>query len=301
MPSPIASSVPSGFPIPLALKDPGASPPKLPRLVIALMALVGVAQVALPAALQAQASELRSAQEWCADGSGSDRNRERVCEVREERFAAGSRLSVDGGANGGIRVQGWDQREVLVRARVEARSGRLDDAQALLEEVAIHTENGRVRSSGPRTDRRESWWVSYEVFVPRSMDLDLETTNGGIRVENVSGAVRFDATNGGVVLEALAGDVRGRTTNGGLQIRLVGDRWEGAGLDVETTNGGVTLQVPENYSANLQAATTNGGMDVEFPVTIQGRIGRRLNATLGEGGAPIRVTTTNGRVRVVRP
>jgi hypothetical protein len=298
MRSPNGSSLPSGSPIPLALLDRGARPPKRPRLVIALLAVVGAA---VPAGLQAQAPEMRSAQEWCADGSGSDRNRERVCEVREERFAAGSRLSVDGGANGGIRVHGWDQREVLVRARVEARSGRLDDARTLLEEVVIHTDNGRVRSSGPRTDRRESWWVSYEVFVPRSMDLDLETTNGGIRVENVSGAVRFDATNGGVVLEGLAGDVRGRTTNGGLQVRLVGDRWEGAGLDVETTNGGVTVQVPENYSAHLQAATTNGGMDVEFPVTIQGRIGRRLNATLGEGGAPIRVTTTNGRVRVVRP
>jgi len=298
MRSTIDSSVLSGSPLSRPPQDRRGRWPDRARLSIAILAAVGVA---FPAGLQAQAPEMRSAQEWCADGGGSDSNRERVCEVREERLAAGSRLAVDGGANGAIRVSGWDEGVVLVRARVEARSGRLDDAQALLEKVTIRTDNGQVRSSGPRTDRRESWWVSYEVFVPRSIDLDLETTNGAIRVENVAGAVRFDATNGGVVLDGLAGDVRGRTTNGGLQVRLVGDRWEGAGLDVETTNGGVTLQVPEDYSANLQAATTNGGVEVEFPVTIQGRIGRRLNATLGEGGASIRITTTNGRVRVVRP
>lgn len=254
----------------------------------------------LPAGLQAQAPQPRPADEWC-DDAGSNRDRERVCEVREERMAAGSRLDVDGAANGGIRVLGWDGSDVLVRSRVAAQAPRMDEAQALMDEIEVRTSGNRIRAEGPRTGRREGWSVSYEIFVPRSMDLDLETTNGGIQVADVSGDIRFDATNGGVTLDRLAGDVRGSTTNGGLQVSLAGDRWQGEGMDVETTNGGVTVRVPEGYSAQLQAGTTNGGMEVDFPVTIQGRVGRRLNATLGDGGAPIRITTTNGRVRLVRP
>jgi hypothetical protein len=74
----------------------------------------------------------------------------------------------------------------------------------------------------------------------------------------------------------------------------------GDGLDVQTTNGGVTVLVPESYSAELLVATTNGGFDIDFPVTIQGRIGRQLRTSLGEGGSPIRVATTNGGVRLAR-
>ena len=50
--------------------------------------------------------------------------------------------------------------------------------------------------------------------------------------------------------------------NGGVAISLEGRRWEGAGLDVETRNGGVMLSLPGNYSAELDAGTTNGGIDV---------------------------------------
>ena len=108
------------------------------------------------------------------------------------------------------------------------------------------------------------------------------------------------ALNGGVHLTDVAGDVQGSTTNGGLHIELTGSSWDGEGLDVETTNGGVTIRVPEDYSARLETGTVNGGIDLDFPVTVQGRIGRRLTTTLGDGGPTIRAFTTNGGVRVTR-
>mgnify|MGYP006145293895 FL=1 len=64
-------------------------------------------------------------------------------------------------------------------------------------------------------------------------------------------------TNGGLHLSALAGEVHGRTTNGGLDIRLDGSEWSGKGLDAKSTNGGVRLGVPEDYSAELSLSTTN--------------------------------------------
>jgi DUF4097 and DUF4098 domain-containing protein YvlB len=138
------------------------------------------------------------------------------------------------------------------------------------------------------------------VRVPHGTDLDIETFNGGIGVTDVNGRIRFQALNGGVHLAGIGGDVQGRTTNGGLRIELDGRSWDGEGLDVQTTNGGVTLQVPENYSARLETGTVNGGIQLDFPVTVQGRIGRRLTTTLGEGGPTIRAVTTNGGVKVVR-
>jgi hypothetical protein len=39
---------------------------------------------------------------------------------------------------------------------------------------------------------------------------------------------------------------------------------------------------------------------MDFPVTVQGRIDKRLDVTLGQGGPTIRVVTTNGGVIVGR-
>ncbi len=41
-------------------------------------------------------------------------------------------------------------------------------------------------------------------------------------------------------------------------------------------------------------------MNIDFPLTVQGRIDREINANLGAGGAPIRVTTHNGGVKIAK-
>jgi hypothetical protein len=43
-------------------------------------------------------------------------------------------------------------------------------------------------------------------------------------------------------------------------------------------------------------------MDLAFPltVTVQGHVTNRIRATLGDGGAPVRVVTTNGPLTIRR-
>jgi DUF4097 and DUF4098 domain-containing protein YvlB len=83
-------------------------------------------------------------------------------------------------------------------------------------------------------------------------------------------------------------------------IELSGDRWDGESLDVSTTNGGIIMSVPENYSAHLQTGTVNGSVSVDFPVTVQGRITKQIALDLGSGGAPVKAMTTNGGVQLKR-
>jgi DUF4097 and DUF4098 domain-containing protein YvlB len=159
-----------------------------------------------------------------------------------------------------------------------------------------------VYATGPDLERREWWSVSYRINVPRRNDLDLSATNGGITIVGVNGNLRFDTTNGGVKLQDVGGRVNGETRNGGLTVVLSGSRWDGDGLDVATNNGGVTLEIPSEYNAQLETGTVNGGLNIDFPITVQGELtGRRgLTTTLGSGGPPVRVRTTNGGVRIRR-
>ena len=226
----------------------------------------------------------------------------RHCEVRETRLqATGAPFVVDGRENGGVAFRGWDGDSVLVRAIVhtQTRGGSAADAAAIARQVTVRTA-GTIRADGPEIGRGASWAVSYEIYLPRRSDLTANTHNGPISVRGVSGRMRLAAVNGPLVLSGVGGEVHGRTQNGPLTVTLSGAKWDGAGLDAETSNGPVTLTIPENYSAHLVTGTANGPMRIDVPMTLQGRIGRRLETDLGSGGPPVRAVTTNGPLTVSR-
>lgn len=234
------------------------------------------------------------------DCEGWERDRDwgrkgRFCEVREIGLAALGELAVDAAPNGGISVTAGPPDEIHIQARVSVWGESEAEAREVAAGVRILTDGGRVRAEG---ERRDGWSVSYRIQAPRRTDLELESHNGGISVAGVDGRLRLETHNGGLTLDSLAGEVRARTRNGGVQVVLAGDRWQGAGLDVETRNGGVSVDIPRGYSAELETGTVNGRIRIDFPVTVEGEIGRRLTTTLGDGGAPIRVVTTNGGVRI---
>jgi hypothetical protein len=269
------------------------SPLRRSGLAVGLPALaVAVAALAFPARGAAQNDF------GCREDGG---DRPTHCEMREVTLPAGRELvEVDATPNGGIEVEGWVRDHVRVMAKVVARADTEAEARALASQVRIDTA-GRVHAEGPRTQSPRSWHVSYRLSVPPGVRLDLRSLNGGISLRDVSGSVDLRTTNGGVNVSRGSGRVTGRTTNGGLNVRLDGTAWDGEGLDLETSNGGVTLVVPEDYNAELETGTVNGGLDLDFPLTVQGRINRRIEVTLGRGGAPIRAVTTNGGIRLRRP
>ena len=263
-------------------------------LTIALTTLLVAAS--LPVNAQSRRNGGRS--DGC-NNSGWDDRRASFCEVREETIGGSAPLDVDAGANGGIKVIGWDRGDVLVRSIVRGSGDTDADARRVVAGVHIETA-AHIRATGPERDRNENWSVQFELHVPRRAQLTLSTHNGGISIDDFQGIAEFRARNGGVTLRNVGGDIKGETTNGGLTIDLTGDHWDGQGLDVSTHNGGIKMTVPERYSAQLETGTVNGRISTDFPVMVQGRFDRELTTTLGSGGVKLRVMTTNGGVTIQR-
>jgi len=254
-------------------------------------------RIVIPALYLAAAAFAQAQSMSCDDRNNDDR---RFCEIRETTVAPSGRLDIDGGVNGGISVRGSDRADVLIRAKVEVYRNDSADPRRIASEIHIETAGGRIRAVGPDPNGRNGWGVSFEILAPRQTDLVLRTHNGGIAISDVRGHLQFDAVNGGLSLKHLAGSVEGRTTNGGVHLELAQDHWDGDKCDVSTTNGGVTIRVPPQYSAHLETGTVNGGMRVDFPVTVEGEIEHHLAVDLGAGGRLVRATTTNGGVSIER-
>ena len=270
------------------------------RSVLISGAWIGLAVSTGCVPLLAQMQDNNQKQMTCANG-GHDNNRARHCEIRELSLPSIGRLSVDAGPNGGANVKGWLRGDVLVRARIEA-SGETEGAAAnMASRVMIDGSGGQVRATGPGS-MNDSWWsVSYEIFVPQITDVTVKTNNGGINVSDVGGQMHFEANNGGVRLRRVNGDVIGGTVNGGIQVELAGAMWDGRQMELSTHNGGVTVTMPSNYSARIQAETGMGRIQSDFPMPQEanGRT-RRVEFSIGGGGAPIHITTGNGGIRLKR-
>lgn len=223
------------------------------------------------------------------------------CEVRESRIPARGSLRVDGEQNGGVTVRAHDGRDVIVRARVQSWARSDGAAREVARGIRVSTD-GTIRAAGPSTSGRgQGWAVSYEILVPSRTDLDVETHNGPISVERLAGDMNLRAHNGPITLRELSGDVRARTQNGPINVRLAGRRWAGEGLDAETVNGPVNVDMPRGYAAHLESRTVHGPISAPSGVRMERRGSRwapggTINTDINGGGPTIRVVTTNGPV-----
>src|SRR5881409_403843 len=138
------------------------------RTSLALRALPMLLCCSVPVMAQRTARDPNQASdEWlenCREGRNARGDqRERYCEVKEQRLRATRSLDVDGEQNGGVTIHGWNRSEVLVLSRIQADGEDLSDAREIASAINIQTDGGRIRAEGPSTRRRQSWSVSYDV------------------------------------------------------------------------------------------------------------------------------------------
>jgi DUF4097 and DUF4098 domain-containing protein YvlB len=194
---------------------------------------------------------------------------------------------------------------VEVRAEREVRAHSTEAAEAVLQQVqmredvsasAVRVEAQVPREAGFMRDRTPVT-LTYRVRVPSNVISSVKTRNGGIRLDNVAGAVTASTANGGVNGQGLSGKVDAETTNGGVQLDFSDVRGD---IRVATTNGSVRLQIPTSVKAAVEASCVNGGIDVddEFNLQVSESSNRRLRGALNGGGPRIAATTVNGGIRI---
>lgn len=164
-------------------------------------------------------------------------------------------------------------------------------------------------------------------------DVVLRTRNGRIEVSNVNGPVRADSSNGAIEANDIAGKVEAHTSNGRITVRHVPEaelhtsngavaasdvsgslsvRTSNGSIDasvappagghvyLETSNGGVHLNLPAALGADLRLVTRShgwitAGLDENaFKATHRSRT--RVEGSLNGGGCRVEAVTSNGSI-----
>ena len=226
------------------------------------------------------------------------------------RLAPGKRLEIKG-VSGDIHAVAATGDQIEVTAVKQAR--RSDPAEVEIK-VVPSDEGVTICAVYPtgRHARRENTcepgdhWssntedndvsVDFTVHLPAGLELYANTVNGDVEAEGLGGTVKAYTVNGSIRLST-KGFAEATTVNGSIYASLGRADWT-EGVDFRTVNGGITLELPATFSAEIRAETVNGDIETDFPLTVTGRFGpRHLRGTVGNGGRQLDLGTVNGSIR----
>jgi hypothetical protein len=179
--------------------------------------------------------------------------------------------------------------------------------------------------------------IEVVLHMPKEADLEVNTGDGSIKVQPVTGKVSLSTGDGSIGAEGLQGEIRLHTGDGsirasGLSGRLKADTGDGSmtvrgrfdvldlrtgdgtidataegGSKVEAAwslrsgDGSITLRLPEGLGADLDAQTGDGSISIDksIGVSVSGTIREHsVRGPLGPGGPPLKIYTGDGSIRL---
>lgn len=223
----------------------------------------------------------------------------------KEAFTKSAAFNSDGtvvveNVNGSIEIQSWDKNEILIEGEKLAKSeeelqriGLTIDTSPTKAVVKVHLPKrtgffgGTIRAA-----------VRLKLMVPAHANLDkINTVNGAVTLKGLQGPVETHTVNGAISAHDLGDNATLKTVNGGIRASFT-TITSGQVLSAETVNGGITVTLPKNAGIAVKASVVNGHIDCDFPLKLEGgRVSKRhLDATIGDGGASLRIATVNGGI-----
>ncbi len=222
-------------------------------------------------------------------------------EVTERGVAPGGRLLVLEGYHGNISLEATSDRFATLEFEKTARGDDSEGALRLLDEVDI-TEEGSddaYRYVIQSSDNRRTA-VNVRGTMPEGTNLQIQWESGLISLSGPDGPLQIRNGSGGVQVAGIADNADIRVNNGAIFVG-VEDLPSNTTIELETSNGDVTVSLPSTASARIEAQTSAGAVQISGLSFVDRSLdpegaGAEFNGQMGQGNANIRLLTENGSI-----
>lgn len=236
--------------------------------------------------------------------------------------------------DGAVRITSSDTKQVEFRVRYEGYKMDRDLTVSSNQNGDSVSVSARIRGgfhfgwSNHRT-------LSIEVHMPRNADLEVDTGDGSVESDAISGNVDIHTGDGHIRLDGAKGDIRLRTGDGSIEGRDLDGKLEAtsgdghvnidgrfdtlniktgdgsitaranpgskvaSGWNVHTGDGSVTMSIPGDLQANIDATTNDGRISLGIPVMVEGNMGTsQVHGKMNGGGQPLTIHTGDGSIHL---
>ncbi|HEX8709618.1 MAG TPA: DUF4097 family beta strand repeat-containing protein [Pyrinomonadaceae bacterium] len=245
----------------------------------------------------------------------NDSNGQRLVEREVKSFAVGGSPRVNLQTfDGAITVHGWDKPEVQVTA--SKRAGTEQQMRGIKVNIEQSGSAINVTSAFDQTFARRigsvtfnNASVGFEVFVPRTATLRLQSGDGRLLLDGVNGSLDLHTGDGRIEVRDAGGQLIAKTGDGQILV----DNFRGsvqtqtgdgrisldgrfAQLTARTGSGTISLAIPADFNATIE---TDAELifDGNMAVTVEPGSARGLRRwKIGSGGTLMTLRTGDGRI-----
>lgn len=214
---------------------------------------------------------------------------------------------------GSIEIDSHDKNAVLIEVNIDDKGeDKIDISfQNKGNDVTI---SGNLKGNGFNifNDHR-SLKIKYTITVPQNYNVELNTSGGGISIEDLNGHIDAHTSGGSISLTHVSGEIDINTSGGSIDVDDVNGRinahTSGGSIEAKlyksptadskfnTSGGSIRAYLAKDIAVDLYAKTSGGRVKSEFRVN--GTVEK--NAVIGEingGGPELTFKTSGGSVRV---
>lgn len=208
-------------------------------------------------------------------------------------------------ANGAVTVRGVAGIQTAsVTVALQSKGSTLDEAQDRLDRIVYHAEQSgtriglRYRANEQAADVRRYSSVAFDVLVPMDARVEVDTSNGVVSIESITGTILIDTSNGAIDVYDSTGALTADTSNGRIEVvRFVGE------LRLDSSNGDVWI---EDITGTVDAETSNGSIQYVGTPTTGGNRLRTSNGSITvrvplDASIAFDASTSSGRIRSTLP
>jgi DUF4097 and DUF4098 domain-containing protein YvlB len=217
-----------------------------------------------------------------------------------------------------IRVTTWDRN--TIEAKVTTTRYKIGEGGIRIEEHQTG-DTVEIDVRYPHSEGVTIGWnnrhVQITIQMPREGRVDLHTGDGKIDLAGFKGEMRLHSGDGSQEIDSVDGHLQAITGDGHIRANgrfdelelktgdgrvearaLMGSMVHG-GWRLESGDGSVTLDVPENLSADVDLHTGDGHIDLDMPVTTEGKLRENeVHGKLNGGGNLLVIRTGDGSIHL---
>jgi DUF4097 and DUF4098 domain-containing protein YvlB len=237
------------------------------------------------------------------------------------QVSSGSTLSVETDF-GSITIRGEDTTECNVVADVTVRAPTEQEAEEIAQKVKVHLapqgSNLLLYVEHPELKNNRSVGVSFEITVPRNIEIRCETSYGSIEVEDIIGSINADTSFASITCLNVQGDldldtsygsvecdnitsksIEAESSFGSINIECSPSTPADINADIETSYGNIRFVAAPDFAGSVSAETSFGSIKTDLPIMVIGEISKdEITGTIGEGEGYLNLKTSFGSIRI---
>jgi Putative adhesin len=169
--------------------------------------------------------------------------------------------------------------------------------------LQARTSDGNLTLSGLQGDLSLTTGDGNVTLDHVSGNLRIKSGDGQVKITNADGAIDARTSDGNLSVDGLFHALALHTSDGTLDLSLREGTKLAAASTIQSSDGSVTIRVPQSFAADLNVHTSDGHVDCTLPVTMDnyqsgGDQSHQFRGKLNGGGAPLTIHTSDGNVKI---